>query len=82
MAGHETTTNLIGNAILCFLENPDELARLRAAPVALSDMVARLGGLELASDAPWEPRRAIHVHGPTRLPIRFTPGPRLGGAPS
>ncbi|WP_437529617.1 cytochrome P450 [Sorangium sp. So ce726] len=172
VAGHETTTNLIGNAMLCFLENPGELARLRAAPdllpsaieevlryrspvqamfrvtrrdvpmhgqvipagkavlamigaanrdpaqfldpgrfdiardpnphiafghgihfcigaplsrlearIALADLVARLGGLELASDAPWEPRRAIHVHGPTRLPIRFTPGPRLGGAP-
>ncbi|WP_437634635.1 cytochrome P450 [Sorangium sp. So ce854] len=169
VAGHETTTNLISNAILCFLEHPTELARLRAEPqllpsaieevlryrspvqtmfrvtrrdvpmhgqvipagepalvmigsanrdpkqfrdpgrfdiardpnphvafghgihfclgaplarlearVALSDLLARLTGLSRASDAPWEPRRAIHVHGPSRLPIRFAPGPRLG----
>ncbi len=30
MAGNETTTNLIGNAVRCFLEHPDELARVRA----------------------------------------------------
>jgi hypothetical protein len=29
--------------------------------------------VRLASDAPWEPRAALHVHGPTRLPIRFQP---------
>ena len=31
-AGHETTTNLIGNAIVALLEHPGELARLRAQP--------------------------------------------------
>jgi cytochrome P450 len=31
-AGTETTTNLIDNAILCLLEHPAELARLRAQP--------------------------------------------------
>jgi cytochrome P450 len=31
-AGHETTTNLIGNAVVALLEHPDELARLRAQP--------------------------------------------------
>jgi cytochrome P450 len=30
LAGNETTTNLINNAILCFIENPGELERLRA----------------------------------------------------
>jgi cytochrome P450 len=29
--------------------------------------------LSRASDEPWEPRQALHVHGPSRLPIRFTP---------
>jgi cytochrome P450 len=32
IAGHETTTNLIGNAVLALLRNPGELARLRAEP--------------------------------------------------
>lgn len=164
VAGHETTTNLLSNAVLCFMESPAELARLRAAPdllpsaieevlryrspvsamwrttkrevelrgqvipagkmvmpmigsanrdpqhfkdagrfdvardpnphiafghgihfcigaplsrlearVALADIVSRLKGLTLASDAPWEPRAALHVHGPARLPIRFEP---------
>lgn len=32
VAGNETTTNLIGNAILCLDEHPDALDRLRAQP--------------------------------------------------
>ncbi len=30
VAGNETTTNLIGNAVRCFIEHPDEAARVRA----------------------------------------------------
>jgi cytochrome P450 len=168
VGGQETTTNLINNAILCLVEHPEELARLRAAPerlpaaieevlryrsplqwtmrtpkhavtlggqtipagklvlpvigaanhdgryfrdpgrfditrepnphlafghgihaclgaplsrlesrIALADLLSRLESLRLASDAPWEPRKALHVHGPARLPIRFAPGQRL-----
>ena len=164
VGGQETTANLINNAVLCFLENPDQFARLRAAPdllpsaieevlryrspvqwmpratrraaemhgqvipagklvlpligsanrdpkefrdagrfditrapnphlafghgihsclgaplarlearIALADFLQRVHGLELAGDEPWEPRKALHVHGPSRLPIRFTP---------
>lgn len=32
VAGHETSTNLIGNALLTFTEYPDVMAELRAAP--------------------------------------------------
>lgn len=35
-AGTETTTNFIGNTILCFLDHPAELERLRAHPELLS----------------------------------------------
>jgi len=164
VAGQETTTNLINNAVLCLIENPHQLAHLRAVPdllpsaieevlryrsplqwlmrtprrdtemhgelipagqlvlamagsanrdpkqfrdanrfditrnpnphlafghgihsclgaalarmesrIALSELLARLKSLELASNEPWEPRKALHVHGPTRLPIRFEP---------
>jgi cytochrome P450 len=164
VGGQETTTNLINNAILCFVEHPDQLARLRTAPdllptaieevlryraplqwmmrtprrdvevhgqvipagklvlamigsanrdprqfrdagrfdsardpnphlafghgihsclgaplarlearIALADLLERLGDFALASAEPWEPRQALHVHGPARLPIRFAP---------
>jgi cytochrome P450 len=162
LAGTETTTNLLNNAILCFIEFPDQLARLRSAPqlmpsaieevlryrsplqimfrqtrrevamhgrliptdklvlvalgsanrdpqqfpeanrfdigrdpnphlafghgihfclgaplarlearIALADLLERLPEIRLASDSPWQPRKAFHVHGPTSLPVRF-----------
>ena len=162
VGGQETTANLINNAILCFIEHPDQLARLRAAPellpgaieevlrfrsplqwmprattrdiemhgqvipagklvlpmigsanrdsrqfpnasgfditrdpnphiafglgihacfgaplarleakIALTDFLGRVKGFALASDEPWEPRKAFGVHGPSRLPIRY-----------
>jgi cytochrome P450 len=172
VGGQETTANLLNNAVLCFLENPDQLARLRAVPdllpsaieevlryrapvqwmpratrravemhgqvipagklvlpmigsanrdpkqfrdagrfditrepnqhvafghgihsclgaplarlearIALADFLERVKGFALASDEPWEPRKALNVHGPSRLPIRFTPG-RRAAAPA
>jgi cytochrome P450 len=170
VGGQETTTNLITNAVLCLVENPDQLAHLRAAPdllpaaieevlryrsplqwvmrtprrdielsgqvipagklvlpmigsanrdprhfpdpgrfdvtrdpnphlafghgvhaclgaplsrlearIALADLLGRLKGLALAGDGPWQPRQALHVHGPARLPVRFEPGRRSTG---
>jgi cytochrome P450 len=46
------------------------LARMEAR-IALTDLLARMDQIELASDAPWPPRRALNVHGPASLPIRF-----------
>jgi len=46
------------------------LARL-VSRIALADLLERLKGLELASNEPWEPRQALHVHGPARLLIRW-----------
>ena len=38
-AGHETTTNLIANAVLTLLEHPDAAARLRAEPSLIGTAV-------------------------------------------
>jgi len=51
------------------------LARLEAR-IALGEFFARIRGFAPARDAPWEPRKAFHVHGPARFPIRFEPGVR------
>jgi cytochrome P450 len=166
LAGSETTTNLLNNAILSFIENPDQLQRLRREPkllpnaieealryrspvqwmfrvakkpvqmhgqtipqgklvlamigsanrdpkafpephrfdierdpnphiafgsgihsclgaalarlearIALASFLNRTNDFRLAAEEPWEPNPGLHVHGPTHLPIRFTPTP-------
>jgi cytochrome P450 len=162
LAGHETTSNLISNAVLCLLEHPRQLERVRADPerwpsaieevlrfrspvqavfratrrettlggrripagklvlamigaanrdarhfdrpnefdvtrspnahvafghgvhfcmgaslarlearIAVPALFDRLPGLALATGSSWTPRPSFHVHGPTRLPMRF-----------
>ena len=39
MAGHDTTTNLIGSSILALLNNPDELQKLKADPSLIETAV-------------------------------------------
>jgi cytochrome P450 len=167
VGGQETTANLINNAVLCFIEHPDQFARLRADPallpsaieevlryrsplhwmprattrdvemhgqvipagkivlpligsanrdpkhfrdadrfdiardpnphiafghgihaclgaslarlearIALTDFLGRVNEFELASTEPWEPRKALSVHGPSRLLLRLRPAHR------
>lgn len=42
LAGHETTTNLLGNGLLCLLENPDAWARLRREPALIPGAVEEM----------------------------------------
>lgn len=49
-AGHETTTNLIGNALICLQEWPEQRAGLMADLAAASDEDARQDVLGLAVD--------------------------------
>jgi cytochrome P450 len=64
VAGQETTTNLIDNAVLCLLEHPDQLARLRAAPGLMPGAIEEV--LRFRSPLQWmmrTPRRDVEVHG-------------------
>jgi cytochrome P450 len=48
------------------------LSRLEAR-VALTALLGQARELRYAGDAPWQPRDAFNVHGPTALPVRFDP---------
>jgi cytochrome P450 len=47
------------------------LARMETS-IALTDLLSRLSHFEYAGDGPWTPRRALHVHGPSSLPLHVT----------
>jgi cytochrome P450 len=66
VAGSETTTNLINNAILCFLENPDQLALLRDNPALLPSAIEEV--LRYRSPLQWMFRltkKEVQLHGQT-----------------
>src|SRR6185503_8049736 len=48
------------------------LARLEAR-IALTEFFTRVKDFGPANGEPWQPRQGLHVHGPSRLPIRFAP---------
>src|SRR5204862_1161061 len=80
VGGQETTANLINNAILCFIEYPDQLARLRAAPDLLPSAIEEV--LRYRSPLHWMPRatrRAVELHGQV-IPAGKLVLPMIGSA--
>jgi len=80
VGGQETTTNLINNAMLCFLENPGQLARLRAQPSLLGSAIEEV--LRYRSPLQWvmrTPRQDIELHGQT-IPAGKLVLPMIGSA--
>ena len=64
LAGSETTTNLINNAILCFMEHPQQLERLRSDPELLVSAIEEV--LRYRSPLQWMYRlttRPVNLHG-------------------
>ena len=66
VGGQETTTNLINNAVLCLLDNPEQLAMLRAKPSLLPLAIEEV----LRYRAPFQwvmrtPKRDLQMHGQT-----------------
>lgn len=59
LAGHETTTNLIGNGLYALLRHPDQLAKLRAEPGLIENAVEEL--LRFDSPVQFAPRVAIEA---------------------
>jgi cytochrome P450 len=64
VAGQETTTNLINNALVCLMDHPDQLARLRAEPALLPSAIEEV--LRFRSPVQWMfrvTRRDVEMHG-------------------
>jgi cytochrome P450 len=80
LAGHETTTNLIGNGTLALLTHPDELARLRAEPELLRSAIEEM----LRFDSPVQAtgRSALEdvEYGGVRIPKGALAIPCIGAA--
>ncbi len=57
-AGHETTRNLLGNALLLFLQHPDAWTRLREGRAALRPALREV--LRMDSPVQYTGRRALH----------------------
>lgn len=78
LAGHETTTNLIGNGLLALLRNPAELAKLRADPSLIDNAIEELlrfdSPVQFAPRVPLEPTEVDGVVLPPERPVTLMLG--------
>ena len=80
LAGHETTTNLIDNAVVSFLEHPEQLARLRTAPQLLPSAIEEVLRYRSPVQATFRvTTRDVAVHGQT-IPARSLVLAMIGAA--
>jgi cytochrome P450 len=80
VGGQETTTNLIGNAVICFMEHPEQLARIRGRPGLLPSAIEEV--LRYRSPLQWlmrTPRHDVELHGKA-IPAGELVLPVLGSA--
>jgi len=73
-AGHETTTNLIGNGVLALLRHPDQLARLRAEPELVASAVEEI----LRFDSPVQATSRLPIEDVEIGGVRFPKGGEIG----
>lgn len=78
LAGHETTTNLIGNGLLALLQHPDQLAKLRADPSLVDNAIEELlrfdSPVQFAPRVPLEPTEIDGVTLPPEMPVTLMLG--------
>jgi cytochrome P450 len=68
VAGNETTTNLIGNAVLELLAHPEAIEDLRAEPALMPDAIEEV--LRFSSPVQMDPRRATRATEIDGVPVR------------
>jgi cytochrome P450 len=73
-AGHETTTNLIGNGMLALLRHPDQLAALRREPELIETAVEEL----LRFDSPVQTTSRVPTHEIAVRGVRIPAGREVG----
>lgn len=78
LAGHETTTNLIGNGLYALLRAPGQLAKLQRDPTLLDNAIEELlrfdAPVQFAPRVPLEPVELAGVTLPPELPIMLALG--------
>jgi pimeloyl-[acyl-carrier protein] synthase len=78
LAGHETTTNLIGNGTLTLLRHPHELQRLRAQPALMASAVEEMlrfeGSVNMVSRHTIEPYAVGDIVIPPQQTVYFMVG--------